>query len=720
MESASTELKQLRLIGEIVSRINLGKSFGDILDAVYTHLVEILPCNRIAVGLVEADGTRITLAAVRADGPIVLAVGAQMPLGGTNLEGLIRRNETLLVNDLEDYVRTHPRSGTNRQVLAEGMRAAMTVPLIAGGGAVGVLFLSSRRRGAFETRHAEFVRQIAGHLAMSIEKSRLISMLEARNLALAESKALSERYVVQLESDVMRKTRELELSRERYRTLLAISNTINESVEFDAVFDRIVEALQQVFPVDRLAIVLCEAESNQARLYSLSPRGERPGPESDNIPLDRSLTGQALRADRTMYWPDLSALPETFESNLLAFGVRSFVAVPLKQKERTLGAMNISSRKSGCFSPDDLSFLDQVAEPVTLALRNALAFAEIERLKTRLEKENVTLRQELTARDAMQKIVGVSRSLEEVRAAVRRVGPTDATVLIRGETGTGKELVARALHQASRRRDRVLVTVNCAALPESLIESELFGHERGAFTGAVDRRLGRFELAMGGTIFLDEIGDLPLGTQVKLLRVLQERQFERVGGRTTLTVDVRVIAATNRSLEAAMTEGSFRADLYYRLNVFPVVVPPLRERVDDIPELAMHFLEHYAHKTGRTFLGVHPATMQRLLDYHWPGNVRELENVIERAVILGDGPDLRVDEGLLGAGSRGPKYRQITLAEMERRYIAEVLDATSGVIYGPHGAAALLGVKPSTLQSRMKRLGVTRPVKGPRAAKPAV
>jgi transcriptional regulator with GAF, ATPase, and Fis domain len=289
------------------------------------------------------------------------------------------------------------------------------------------------------------------------------------------------------------------------------------------------------------------------------------------------------------------------------------------------------------------------------------------------------------------------------------VGPTDATVLIRGETGTGKELVARALHQASRRYDRVLVTVNCAALPETLIESELFGHERGAFTGAVDRRLGRFELAMGGTIFLDEIGDLPPGTQVKLLRVLQERQFERVGGRSTLSVDVRIIAATNRNLEAAMQEGTFRADLYYRLNVFPVVVPSLRDRVEDIPELALHFLDHYAHKTGRTYQGINPATMERLLAYHWPGNVRELENVIERAVILGDGPDLRVDEGLLGGRNSRSRFQRIPLAEMERRYIREVLESTRGVIYGPRGAAAVLGLKPTTLQSRMKRLGVEKP-----------
>jgi formate hydrogenlyase transcriptional activator len=714
MKSKSAELKQLRMISETVSRINLGRSFGEILDAVYTHLRDIVPLNRIAVGLIEPSGGRLTLAAVRSDGPVVLGVGAQTPLKGTNLEGLIRRNETLILNDLEEYVRNHPRSQNNRKVLEEGMRSGMTVPLIVDGGAAGVLFLSSRKREAFETRHAEFVRRIAGHLAMSIEKSRLISMLEARNLALAESKALSERYVTQLQDEVAQKTNQLEQSRERYRSLLTISNTINQSLDLDQVFDRIVNAIRPVFPVDRLGIVLYEQDKKRARLLTLAPIGEKSSPLADDIPLDASLTGTALKASKTMYWPDLSKVEPTFESFLLEFGIRSFAAVPLKHKDRSIGTMNISSRRAHRFSPDDLSFLDQVAEPVTLAVQNALAYAEIDRLKNRLEKENVSLKRELTSRGQVRDIVGVSARINEVRAAIRRVGPTDATVLIRGETGTGKELVARALHQESSRRDRMLVIVNCAALPENLIESELFGHERGAFTGALDRRLGRFELAAGGTILLDEIGDLPPGTQIKLLRVLQEREFERVGGETTIPVDVRVIAATNRNLESAIREGTFRTDLYYRLNVFPVVVPPLRDRVDDIPELATYFLTHFAQKTGRSFRGINPATMQRLMAYEWPGNVRELENVIERAVILGDGPDLRVEEALLGGRSSGPRYQRMTLAEMERQFIGQVLEATNGVIYGPNGAAAILGLKPTTLQSRMKRLGVNRPGNPPR------
>ena len=709
----SAELRQLRLISDIVTRINLGKSFGEILDTVYSHLRGIVPCNRIAVGLVDAKGERIMLSALRSDGPVALGVGGQMPLKGTNLEGLIRRNEILILNDFEDYIRNHPRSLNNRKVFEEGMRATMTVPLVADGESVGVMFLASRHRGDYQTFHADFVRQIAGHLAMTIEKSRLISMLEARHLALAESKALSERYVTQLEADVRLKTHELERSREQYRTLLAISNTINQSVNVNQVFHRVMATLRPVFPVDRLGVVLYEKRRNRARLLSLAPEGERPSPDADNIPLNRSLTGECIRSGQTRYWPDLTVVPVTFESHLVDMGIRSFAAVPLKQKQRVLGTMNVSSRQAHRFSPEDLRFLEQVAEPVSLAVQTAVAFAEIDRLKNQLEKENVTLKRELTLRGATRKLVGVSRALDEVRAAIQRAGPTEATVLIRGETGTGKELVARALHQASRRRDRVLVTVNCAALAENLIESELFGHERGAFTGATDRRLGRFELAQGGTIFLDEIGDLPPGTQVKLLRVLQEREFERVGGDRTISVDVRVIAATNRNLEAALREGTFRADLYYRLNVFPVVVPPLRERVEDISELALYFLKHYAQKTGRSFQGITPATVQRLVAYPWPGNVRELENVIERAIILvEDGHDLRIGEALLGGKSSRLRYQKITLDEMERRYIVEVLESTRGTIYGPGGAAAILGMKPTTLQSRMKRLGVVRPGSG--------
>ncbi len=334
--------------------------------------------------------------------------------------------------------------------------------------------------------------------------------------------------------------------------------------------------------------------------------------------------------------------------------------------------------------------------------------AEAER--ARLAEQNLYLRQELKSVHNFEEIVGRSPALAAVLDKVRRVAPTDATVLIYGETGTGKELIARAIHSASQRADKPLIKLNCAALPAGLVESELFGHEKGAFTGAIARRTGRFELADGGTIFLDEIGELPADTQAKLLRVLQEHEFDPVGGTAPRTVDVRVIAATNRDLLKAVRERLFREDLYYRLSVFPIRIPPLRERSVDIPLLAMFLLEKYAGRIGRRFEGIAPDTLQRLATYPWPGNVRELENVLERAVILAAGPMLEVDPEILEhATSEADARASGSLEEIEKGHILKVLGQTRWVIEGPRGAADMLGLHPNTLRSRLKKLGLSRP-----------
>jgi formate hydrogenlyase transcriptional activator len=313
--------------------------------------------------------------------------------------------------------------------------------------------------------------------------------------------------------------------------------------------------------------------------------------------------------------------------------------------------------------------------------------------------------------------VGASRGLLKVLEHVQRVAPTDATVLILGESGTGKELIARAVHSASNRADKPFIKINCAALPAGLVESELFGHERGAFSGALQRRLGRFELAHGGTIFLDEIGEVPLDVQVKLLRVLQEREFERVGGSQTISADVRVIAATNRDLQKAMTDGSFRTDLYYRLNVFPVQMPALRERLEDIPLLAQFFVQKYASRVGRRIDSVDHDTLERLARYHWPGNIRELENLVERALILASTSVLSIEPEALplrreGAASENGVPDSLptdSLNAVQREHILEMLQKTRWVLEGERGAANLLGMKPATLRHRMKKLGIARP-----------
>jgi PAS domain S-box-containing protein len=334
--------------------------------------------------------------------------------------------------------------------------------------------------------------------------------------------------------------------------------------------------------------------------------------------------------------------------------------------------------------------------------------AEAER--ARLREQNLYLQEEIKSVHNFEEIVGRSPALTSVLDQVRRVAPTDATVLITGETGTGKELIARAVHSASRRRDKPLIKLNCAALPAGLVESELFGHEKGAFTGAIARHTGRFELADGGTIFLDEIGELPAEAQAKLLRVLQERAFDRVGGTSPRQVDVRVIAATNRDLLKAVREKAFREDLYYRLSVFPVRLPPLRERAEDIPLLAKFLLDRFAARVGRRFEGVDPGTMRRLVAYRWPGNVRELENVLERAVILAAGPVLTVDPDVLGHPDEMPAGKAPgTMEQVERDHVLSVLRQTRWVIEGPRGAAAVLGLHPNTLRSRLKKLGLSRP-----------
>jgi formate hydrogenlyase transcriptional activator len=389
--------------------------------------------------------------------------------------------------------------------------------------------------------------------------------------------------------------------------------------------------------------------------------------------------------------------------------------MPISAEGKTVGAININSLQKHAFDDDELRLLEIVSAHLETAINNAQqaealrqALAEVERLKNRLQAENVYLQEEITTTHHCGEIIGQSRALQEVLRRVEQVAPTDASVLIQGETGTGKELIARAIHRRSRYRDRPLVKVNCATLPAGLVESELFGHEKGAFTGAVARKIGRFELADGGTIFLDEIGELPLELQAKLLRVLQEGEFERVGGSHTITVKVRVIAATNRDLAMAVQTGSFRADLFYRLNVFPLTLPPLRDRKDDIPLLVECFLAMMVQKLGKALTGLSDDSMARVMDYAWPGNVRELQNVIERAMILAHGPVVEIDEAL--EQRLPPSDLSVpakTLQDMERAYILRVLTETHGIIEGPRGAARILGLHPNTLRFRLQKLGIT-------------
>jgi formate hydrogenlyase transcriptional activator len=390
--------------------------------------------------------------------------------------------------------------------------------------------------------------------------------------------------------------------------------------------------------------------------------------------------------------------------------MKALCDLPLISRGRVVGVLGLSSLHEDAFGPDDVAFMMRAAGQIAMAIENALAYGEIRKLKEALAHEKVYLEDEIRHELNFHEIIGRSAVLRRVLKQVETVAPTDSTVLIYGETGTGKELIARAIHNMSGRQSQTFVKLNCAAIPTGLLESELFGHERGAFTGAIAQRVGRFELANHGTVFLDEVGEIPLELQTKLLRVLQEREFERLGSARTLRTDARLIAASNRDLAAMVEAQSFRADLFYRLNVFPIHVPALRDRPEDIPLLVRHFVQEFARRMNRTIDTIPSETMEALARYSWPGNIREMQNLIERAVILSSGPVLRVPLADLSVRTNGSSgcARQ-TLAEAERAHILAVLKESQWVLSGPRGAARRLGMNRSTLQFRMRKLGIARP-----------
>jgi formate hydrogenlyase transcriptional activator len=390
----------------------------------------------------------------------------------------------------------------------------------------------------------------------------------------------------------------------------------------------------------------------------------------------------------------------------LSLGVRSGAAYPLiVQGDELVGVLGVMARRD--IDEEEFAHIGILAQQAAISIKSAQIFEENKRLRDRLLVENAYLQEEIRGEAGFSEIVGESRTLRGLLQEVRQVAATDSTVLLLGETGTGKELIARAIHQLSPRKERPLIKVNCGAISPGLVESELFGHERGAFTGAMQRRVGRFELANNGTLFLDEIGELPGESQTRLLRVLQEQEFERVGGSQPIRVDVRLIAATNRDLEAEVAAGRFRSDLFYRLNVFPARVPPLRDRKEDIPHLVQHFVAHQQRRLGKRIEGVSKEGMERLRRYSWPGNIRELQNVVERACVLAGGPVVTIPDGLTeGPAKAGGAERILSLAEAEKRHIRRALEASGGTINGPDGAAVILGINPNTLRSRMEKLGL--------------
>jgi formate hydrogenlyase transcriptional activator len=461
------------------------------------------------------------------------------------------------------------------------------------------------------------------------------------------------------------------------------------------------------------SLALYRAEQQQWELHALDfPGGKGLLREERLVPFDQAPASLAYRMRKpAVLGPDeLARFDGDIARDLVAEGIRNWCSAPLVVGGEVLGTLNAGRREDAAFTEADLELLSQVGGQVALAVANALAYRQIDALKDKLAEEKLYLEDEIRTEHRFAEIVGDSAVMRDVLKQVEVVAPSDSTVLITGETGTGKELVARAIHCLSRRRERTFVKFNCAAIPTGLLESELFGHEKGAFTGAITRKVGRFELAHQGTLFLDEVGDIPPELQPKLLRVLQEQEFERLGSNETRRVDVRLVAATNRDLAAMVAERQFRSDLYYRLNVVPLALPPLRERPGDVPLLVRYFVQEHARRLTKTIRSIPADTMAALVRYPWPGNVRELENVIERSVLLSPGAELRVAVADLKAPSDGEAVGPTeTLQDAERAHILGVLKQTDWVIGGPSGAAARLGMKRTTLQSKMRKLGIERP-----------
>jgi PAS domain S-box-containing protein len=499
--------------------------------------------------------------------------------------------------------------------------------------------------------------------------------------------------------------------------MLQLSAALLENMDIRKLLEAFSASIKEVIPHDAATLGMYDVDSGTMSVQFLGPGEGRVRRGDTRIPMEGSPAGETFRTREPVIiqsFKDSGFLAEGVR-HLTSLGMQSGCWVPLIHRGETIGALAVSSRLESAFTMKDAEMLGEFADQVAMAVNNAVAFKQIAELRDRLNQEKQYLEEEINLENRFEDIVGESSGLKQVLKQIETVAPTDATVLIQGETGTGKELLARAIHRLSPRTDRTFIKLNCAAIPAGLLESELFGHEKGAFTGAIARKMGRLELAHEGTLFLDEVGEMPLDLQPKLLRALQEREIERIGGTRPIPVNVRLIAATNRDLAKMVQEKTFRADLYYRLKVFPIFSPPLRERRTDIPMLVRHFVATHSRRMGKLIETIPDATMDALVHWKWPGNIRELENMLERAVILTRGAVLYVPLAELESpvdedeeGEEQETGEPATLHAAEREHILKVLRDCKGLIGGPDGAAARLGLKRTTLNSKLKKLGIER------------
>ncbi|MGD0908327.1 MAG: sigma 54-interacting transcriptional regulator [Candidatus Acidiferrales bacterium] len=681
LNDASPETQHRALL-DVAEAIAQHRDLRELFHELAARLHRVVEFEFLSLVLHDASRNVMRLHILEAERPGKIRAGAEFSIGDTPSGWVWETQQPFILDDTKQETPTP----SLLQILREnGVRSFCAVPLTTAQRRLGVLAFGRGTPHQHSEVEIVFLQQVAGQVAVAVDN--------ALNFARAQAYQ-----------------RQLAQERDRLRVLLEVNNAIVSKLDLHALLNAISASLRRVIHHEYTSLALYEPATNMMRVLALDfPEGKGLIREEMRTPLVGSIIGQVFRSRQPLVLDRVAM--EKFDSPtshlLRDEGVRSVVSMPLTTHDHVLGTMSLASLRDAAFQQGDVDLLVQVAGQVAIAVENALAFQEIGELKNKLAQEKLYLEDELRSEMNFDEIVGESPSLRSVLKQVETVAPTDSTVLIQGETGTGKELIARAIHDLSPRREHTFVKVNCAAIPTGLLESELFGHERGAFTGAIAQRLGRFELADGGTIFLDEVGDIPLELQPKLLRVLQEQAFERLGSTRTVHVDIRLVAATNRNLEEMVAARTFRSDLYYRLRVFPLVMPPLRERQADIPALVRYFVQKFARRMNRTIDTIPAGTLDVFGRYAWPGNIRELENLIERAVIVSPGPVLRVPLGELKLPLETVDDN-LTLRAAEREHIAKALEATNWVLAGPHGAAARLGMKRTTLQSKMRKLGLTR------------
>src|ERR1700723_1930413 len=685
------------------SVLNLQKLIfaGSPLSEVLANIAQLVESQAegmsCTIWLPDEDGKELHCAAAPSLPKFIAHVGAMAfgPKGGSCGTAIYRKKPVYVTDILTDPIWEHYRN----RMLPYGIRSVWSRPLFTSEG---------KALGTFSINYFEPRRPTANELQLIENASHITGIAIERHM----------------------NEQALQRERDRLRLLLEITSSVTSRLDLRQMVEALSTNLFRVMQCDVSALLLPDFESGALRVTILHNRDTRgPFREGSLVPMNSSISGQVLRKGKSIRIDSFEQVredPKTYGNpdgrlvygRVIEEGLRTGCYLPLIGRDRVVGVLMLCRRSDNSFEKDDVILLEQVACQVAIAVENTLEYEQATKDRDKETRQRLYLEEEIRAE--LGEIVGESAVLKTTLSMVSVVAPTDSGVLILGETGTGKELVARAIHKLGRRSEKAFVKLNCAAIPLGLLESELFGHERGAFTGAIAQKTGRFELADKGTLFLDEVGDIPLELQAKLLRVLQEQEFERLGSNRTHKVDVRVIAATHRDLAAMVKQTAFREDLYYRLKVFPINVPPLRQRTEDIPKLVMHFTALYARRMNKRIDEIPTDTIDALLRYRWPGNVRELQNFIERAVILSPHTVLRAPVTELEPSS-SPKGSNISMSmtgleEVERDHILRALEASNWIVGGRNGAAARLGMQRTTLVYRMRKLRLNRPVPSPKNA----